>query len=166
MKINDENKELLNGVQLQIGSFDNKASLLLSIVGIVFALALTFLDVFHSEFFKLQSNVYILLYKIIFCLFIFFTIATIFCFVMVIIPRVNKTNKLYPNYYRDIAKMDKEELQNKIKEWKSSNDLIIDQISINAKICDKKHKWLKMGVFLLVPFVLIIIILSLMIAFI
>ena len=47
----DNNKKILEEVQSQISFFDNKASILLSVVGIIFALTLSFLDVFHSEFF-------------------------------------------------------------------------------------------------------------------
>ena len=47
----DNNKKISEEVQSQISFFDNKASILLSVVGIIFALTLSFLDVFHSEFF-------------------------------------------------------------------------------------------------------------------
>ena len=51
----DNNKEILKEVQSQISFFDNKASILLSVVGIIFALTLSFLDVFHSEFLLIDT---------------------------------------------------------------------------------------------------------------
>lgn len=52
-------KEILQGIQSQIGNFDNKASIFLATVGIVFALSSSFLEIFHSEWYiQLEDEVY------------------------------------------------------------------------------------------------------------
>ena len=43
-----EKKEILNGIYAQIGSFDSKAGLLISILGIVFGLSLDFFGIFSA----------------------------------------------------------------------------------------------------------------------
>ena len=49
MNKNEQKQEILSGISNQISSFDNKASILISAIGILFALSLSFLDVFCEE---------------------------------------------------------------------------------------------------------------------
>ena len=163
--MNDDNKEILNGIQAQISSFDNKASILLSVVGIVFAIALSFLDVFHSDFFIKQINCFKIGYYIVFGAFILSTAVSIFSFAMVVLPRKHKPGTKYPNYYKDIVKMTKNELETTLKDYAEKSDLVLDQIKINSEICKKKHKWIFAGIILLIPFVLSIITLTFMTIF-
>lgn len=161
----EENKQILDGIQNQISSFDNKASILLSIVGIIFALTMSFLDVFHTSFYVEQNTVFKGWFSSIFVIYIIITILIIVSFILVIIPRTNKEKTKYPNYYRDIKNMTKEELKQSLIEYSNSNELIIEQIMINSSICNKKHFWSKIGITLMIPFILCIISLIFMIIF-
>ena len=160
--MNDEKKEILNGLQSQIGSFDNKASILLSVVGIIFAIALSFLDVFHSDYFIEKYLCFKIGYYTLFGVFILATVASIFSFAMVILPRKHNREVKYPNYYKDIVKMTQKDLERALEDYSNKNDLILDQIMINAEISEKKHKWLFVGIISLVPFVLTIVALTIM----
>ena len=162
---NSNCKEILDGIQAQIASFDNKASALLSVVGIVFALALSFLDVFHEDYFIEQAKCFKIWYYILFIIFLVATFFSIFSFAMVIFPRKHRSNIKHPNYYKDIIKMTTGELETKIGDYFKKNDLILSQIKINSGICEKKHKWTITGVLSLIPFVLSIIVLTIMTIF-
>ena len=158
-------KDILEQIQSQISIFDNKASILLSVVGIMFALSLSFLDVFHAEFFINQSASYHKWYYVLFSMFILSAMVSIASLVSVIVPRKNNTGKKYPNYYYDIAGMTKEEITtmlfNTTNENKTS-DSMLGQILINSRICKKKHIATQIGAFSLIPFVLFISILTIM----
>ena len=163
--MNDNQKELLNEVQSQIASFDNKASILISVVGIIFALALSFLDVFHMDFFIEQSAFFRGWYYGLFIAFIVATVFSILSFAMVILPRKHRAQAQFPNYYRDIVKMNSEDLKTAINKYVEEDALIIGQLKINSEICYKKHKWLCVGIISMIPFVLILIALTIITAF-
>lgn len=163
--MNDDRKELLSGVQAQIASFDNKASILISVVGIIFALALSFLDVFHMDFFMAQSACFKTWYHILFFTFITTTVFSLLSFAMVILPRKHKAKTKYPNYYNDIVKMSSEELKIAITKYTEEDAMIIEQLKINSEICNKKHRWLFSGILLMIPFVLLIIVLTIITTF-
>ena len=149
-----EEENILDSIYSQISSFDNKASILVSIVGIVFALILNFLDVFSGESFNtIETNVKIT-YYFLFILFCLVALLTIFSFIMVIFPRKHKDAIHAPNYYRNIAQTDEEQYKQDLDKYLDTDD-IIKQIKINADICNKKHFWLKVGIILLIPFALI-----------
>lgn len=142
-------EKILSSIYAQINAFDNKASIAISVLGIAFALLIAFLNLDKSNIINKLT------FYIIFSLLIAFTIFSIFSFVMVIRPRKRKLykDKLYPNYYRDIVKMNKNKdlLKKQLKEWSANDALIVEQIQINADICYKKHKWFSVGLFSLVP---------------
>ena len=149
---NDNKKEILTGIYSQISSFDNKASILISVIGIVFALLLDFTDVFSSnEFVNTQNNLIKFTFYLSFVVFCISAIFSIFCNIMVIKPRSHKKNQKYINFYKDISKMSKEEFK-EIINGKNSDNYIEDQIMINARICNKKDLWLKTGLYGLIPF--------------
>lgn len=105
----DEKKEILQGIQSQIGSFDNKASIFLAAVGIVFALSSSFLEIFHSEWYiQLEDGVYKGWYKGLFISFIIISFFIVLSFILVLRPRKKTINKNYANYYKDIAKTERE----------------------------------------------------------
>ena len=56
IEIRYEKKEILNGIYSQISSFDNKAGLLISVLGIVFGLSLNFFEVFSKCSFLCSEN--------------------------------------------------------------------------------------------------------------
>ena len=161
----DNEKEILNGVQSQISSFDNKASILLSVVGIIFGLTLSFLDVFHAEFFEQQSSCFRNWYSTLFILYVLVTIVLIIFLILVIFPRKNKNGLKSPDYYLDINSLTKEELNEAIKKNNENNGMILDQIKNNSKICSTKHFWLKSSIILFLPFVLLIFVMILMTIF-
>ena len=161
----ENEEEVFNGIQNQIGCFDNKAGLMLSIVGIVFALALSFLDVFHSDFYSTASSAFKTWYVVLFVALLAFTIGTIFCFILVIFPRKNRTGKQYPNYYMDICKMEEKQLIHALSDYVKEDKMLIGQIKINARICKRKHEWFVRDSISLFFFVLLIVALSLMIVF-
>ena len=149
----EDEKKILEGVQSQIASFDSKASILLSVVGIIFALTLSFLDVFHTDYFISNHPTFKFWYSFLFILYIVITIITIVLLISVIIPRNHKNRKRYPNYYKDIIKYTNDELKEDIKKYNMDDSLIIEQIKINAIICNQKHTFLKWGARLLLPFI-------------
>ena len=149
-----EKKEILSNLLSQINAFDSKASILVTGVGVVFALVSSFL--LESNLFVWQSESSIeTVYKVLFLLFLLTSLAVMCCMVMVILPiRRKDDGKLYPNYYLDITKIEKEKLDEAIRK------IDIDgQIKINASICAKKEIWFRRGILLLIPFALILIIL-------
>lgn len=162
---NENNKEILGGIQTQIGSFDAKATTLLSIVGIVFGLALSCIDVIHQDFFVSKCDSFKCWFTVLLIIFLVSTLFSIFCFVMVIVPRKNKTDVLCPNYYKDINKMDELQLKTAIQNYNDKEDLIIGQIKINSSICYTKHKWLIAGICSFIPFVILLIVMALLLIF-
>ena len=147
-----DKKDILNNILAQINSFDSKASILVTAVGVVFALISSFL--LDTSLPLLQNNASIVIvYKVLFLLFFLVSLSIMFCMIMVILPRRRKDDgKLYPNYYRDITKIKKEKLDETIKK------LDLDgQIKINAIICVKKENWFRNVIKLLIPFATILI---------
>ena len=149
---NENKKELLTGIYSQISSFDNKASILISVIGIVFALLLDFTNVFSSkEFINLQNDLIKISFYISFILFCLSAVFSILCNILVIKPRSHKEKNKYINFYKDIAKMSQDEFGHLLNS-KKSEKYLDDQIRINAKICNKKDLWLKAGLYGLISF--------------
>lgn len=162
MSKNKEKQEILSGINYQISSFDNKASILISAIGIVFALSLSFLDVFCEEEFLLKSPIFKTFYYILFILFIFNTIIVIGSYILVIIPRKKIGNKKYANYYNDIAELDiddHKDYDDLLENYTKNDKLLTEQIIINSKICKNKHKFLKIGIISLIPFSILLLVL-------
>ena len=149
-----EKNEILNNLLSQINAFDSKASILVTAVGVVFALVSSFLLDTNLSIWQNELAIEVT-YKILFLIFLLIAFAVMFCMVMVILPRRRKDDgKLYPNYYLDITKIEKEKLDEAIR-----NIDIDGQIKINAMICTKKEIWFRRGILLLIPFAIILIIL-------
>lgn len=162
MNKNEEKNEILSGISNQISSFDNKASILISAIGIVFALSLSFLDVFCEEEFLLKSPIFKTFYYILFILFIFNTIIVIGSYILVIIPRKKIGNNKYANYYNDIADLDiygHKEYDDLLEDYTKNDNLLTEQIIINSKICKTKHLFLKVGIISLIPFSILLLVL-------
>ena len=153
MEVKIEKKEILNGIYSQISSFDNKAGLLVSVLGIVFGLSLEFFEIFSRCSFLSCENIFLKnLCYIVLCLYCGSFIFSIVCFVGVIIPRTHHGKNNNVNYYKDICSMTAESFNSNIKEY-CENDSIIDfQIFTNAQICNKKHLFLNLGIYGLIPF--------------
>ena len=147
----EEKQKILDNIYLQISSFDNKANIFITVIGIVFALSLSFLDVFKDcSFVKSNCGVKIY-YYICFMLFVLNIIISIFAFVMVIVPRKYKGKEINANYYKHIARMDVEGLKKEINDYIKDEEQIINQIKINGDICNKKHNWVMTGMISLLP---------------
>ena len=162
MSKNEEKHEILSGISNQISSFDNKASILISAIGILFALSLSFLDVFCEEEFLLKSPIFKTFYYILFILFILNTIIVIGSYILVIIPRKKIGNKKYANYYNDIAELDiddHKDYDDLLEDYTKNDILLTEQIIINSKICKNKHKFLKIGIISLIPFSILLLVL-------
>ena len=162
MNKNEQKHEILSGISNQISSFDNKASILISAIGIVFALSLSFLDVFCDEDFLLKSQNFKTVYYILFILFIINTIIVIGSYIFVIMPRKKIGNKKYANYYNDIAELDiddHKDYDDLLEDYTKNDKLLTEQIIINSKICKNKHKFLKIGIISLIPFSILLVVL-------
>lgn len=162
----NEKKEILNGIQNQIASFDSKASIFIAAIGIVFAVVISLFDVFHSEWFSKASDSYQIWFKVLFCVFLLVTISLLLMFVLVLVPRKSFSQKKYGNYYRDISLTNRNELDAMLHDYSMDDELLTDQIKINADICGRKHLFIFCGELLLMPFVLLITILILFCVFI
>lgn len=151
---NNADKSLLS-IQEQINKFDNKANSLITIVGIVFALSLGILEVFN-QFVGIELTGELLLkyhLLIIFSTlyFISFTVELVFL-ILVVYPRKKKEGQLSLTYYADVAGLSKEQIKELLQESEENSlAAIIDQISINAKICKQKHKFLVIAIWSLIP---------------
>lgn len=151
--LKSEKKEILSGIYSQISSFDNKSGLLISVLGIVFGLSLDFFGIFsrcsfiHSEntFLKIVCYIALGLYCTAF-------LFSIICFVSVIIPRSHNGKRNNVNYYKDICSMTVKEFNDNCTNYCTNDDIIDYQIFANARICNKKHLFLKLGIYGLIPY--------------
>ncbi len=165
MNNREEKKEILNGIYNQISAFDNKAGLLISVVGIVFALSLDFLSLFNkSTFICCELYIKIICY-ILFAIYILSFVSVISCLVLVIIPRENKDRTKSANYYKDIVNMSSDEYKKSLNDYINKDDTVVNQIIKNANICDRKHKWLKKGIVCLIPYAITMVIFIILILF-
>ena len=80
-------------------------------------------------------------------------------------PRKHNRKEKYPNYYLDIKDLSKQDLKDAIKRYSEDDDMILEQIKINAEICMKKHKCLKLGIIFFIPFIICIVAMILMTMF-
>lgn len=151
---NNAEKSLLS-IQEQINKFDNKANSLITIVGIVFALSLGILDTFNqfvgielTEELQYKFRLLILFSTL---YFISFTVELVFL-ILVVYPRKKKEGQPSLTYYTDVAGLSKEQIRELLQESEENSlATTIDQISINAKICKQKHRFLVIAIWSLIP---------------
>lgn len=145
----------LSSIQEQINKFDNKANSLITIVGIVFALSLGILDTFNqfvgielTEELQYKFRLLILFSTL---YFISFTVELVFL-ILVVYPRKKKEGQPSLTYYADVAELSKGQIKKLLQESEENSlATIIDQISINAKICKQKHRFLVIAIWCLIP---------------
>lgn len=149
--------EKLNGsigvIKEQIEKFDSKANILIAIVSIVFAVSLGMLDVF-SRFSEVEMAgstkiryIILLIFTVLY--FISFAIEMIFL-IMVIYPRKKKSSELKAlSYYLDVNKMSDAELKDSFS--RDNEEVEINQLRINARICTQKHNFLVKAIWTLIP---------------
>lgn len=176
MKMNYK-KETLNGFLVdtknQIAVFDQKAGIMLTTIGIMFALITYFCDIFDSDAFIKGKDISRCFYSGFFLLFCLSAIFSLACFTMVIIPRRkprktlrNNSNEKHINYYMDGATLEKEEFKKMLSTYVKDDDVLIQQVINNDMICVKKHKFITAGIIGLVPFILLTFIMIIFIIFI
>jgi len=143
----------------QITSFDNKASIIVSILGIVFALSFTVIDVISSKSDQIKPYI--------FSSFLFFLISIIVALtfsVLVLFPknRKGKFNQKSLTYYKDLKDITNDEY---IRLFKDNGNcgISIEQINQNARICSFKHLMLKISIILMIPMVLCFLITTILI---
>ena len=160
MMSNERLKENLEVIQRQIEKFDNKASILIAIVSIVFAISLEPLNMFQQIFVQDMTHKIFIKYilAIVFlCLYFISFVLEMLFLILVIFPRKKKKSGCQSlSYYLDVSKMTKEEIEKQCSITDESA-IIIDQLSVNAKICAKKHKNFVIAIWLMIPLVLFMI---------
>lgn len=144
---------LLSNVQTQINNFDNKANILLAIVSITFTLSLLLLESITglSDTRRLICIVFLSLYLL-------SSLITLTFLILVIFPRKSKNGKVDINYYKDVAKISKNDFTELISDenYKYMESLQ-NQIYVNSCICNKKHKWLVAAIWSLLPLIILLI---------
>ena len=157
--LKEQKKLSLELVLNQIASFDNKASIIVSILGIVFALSFTVIEVISNK--SCQIKPYI------FSSFLFFLISIIAALafsVLVLLPknRKGKFNQKSLTYYKDLKDITDDEY---IRLFKDNDNcgVSIEQINQNARICSFKHLMLKISIILMIPMALFFLITTILI---
>ena len=149
----EELQTILTDLKTQIVSFDQKSGILLSAVGIVYALLLDFFLVFSNDWFTKSESCAKQFAFVFFFIMIGFGLLSIVFFVLTIFPRRRKKDgEKHPNYYGDIVKMDENELTKKLTEFENDEKYLEKQIIANAKICEKKHVFIVLGIVSLIPY--------------
>lgn len=152
---NEKSGEAIAAIQEQINKFDNKANSLITIVSIVFALSLGLLETFNQfigiEFTAKMQLKFNWLIALSILYFISFATEMIFL-LLVIYPRRKKQGNRTIYYYNDAAKLSKEDIIEQItSQNKSELEIEAEQISVNAKICSYKHRYLIVSIWLMIP---------------
>ena len=157
--------EILDCIQCQISKFDNKANILLIVVGLIFAGSMQVFTVFSDLDRILESEKFISL-----CVFgvayLLNSMLTIGLLVGVVYPRRKKYNKkdIDVNYYYDIHRYaqlkGKEKLSEKIDDYNHEDkDVMVSQIIINSSIAVKKHQFITASCISMIPQYVIFIVL-------
>lgn len=144
-----EKKEILNSIHSQISSFDNKASILVTVVSVVSALSLSLINVFFTDNFISKNDIFKSWFGVLFILLFIVSFLAITFFVLAIIPRKKMGTNIYADYYKDISEMNEEEYSKHFDSFIKNDYLLIKQILINSKIATKKHFWIKIGAWFL-----------------
>lgn len=149
--LKEQKSKTLEILYNQIASFDNKASIMVSILGVVFALSFTIIDVINKK----ANDVKIYIF-IIFLMFLVSTILSSLFSILVFIPRKKSrtiNDKKSITYYGDIIYLDDKEYD-KLAILEENQGASFEQIKQNAYICDKKHKNITISIYMLIPMVI------------
>ncbi len=160
--------EIFSEIEMQINKMDNKSGLLISAVGIVFALTIDLFGVFLQDGFSTACECYKVFCYLFSIMYISSFIISMVFFVLTIFPRKNKKQKvineekLHINYYYDLSELQRENsfdkekrnqiFNEKIEEELCSGENLTNQIFSNADICRRKHDNLNAGIKALIPF--------------
>lgn len=159
-------------IENQINKMDSKAGMLISALGIVFALTTDLFSIYSIEKFNDFSVSFKAFCFVITGLYCLSFVFSMFMFIGAILPRTNKKQKkqnnedFHVNYYYDLSNklrlasknknIDISELFNKAieSEINDGHKNLENQIFTNADICRKKHDKIVMGIVGLIPFVI------------
>lgn len=162
--------KIFSEIEMQINKMDNKSGLLISAIGIVFALTIDLFSIFSQTGFLTAGKCYKVFCYFFAILYVSSFIISMVFFVLTIFPRKNKKQKtineekIHINYYYDLSELQRENSLNKekrnqifnekIEEELCSGENLTNQIFINADICRRKHDNLNAGIKTLIPFVI------------
>lgn len=141
-------KEILNGILAQINSFDSKAGILISVIGIIFGLSLSLLTNF-KEYSTCKPK--LIAFALIYILFVISSLISITFSVLVIVPRESKEKKNNVNYYMDLCEMNYDDFKSNSNSFYTDESIFFNQIKTNAKICKKKHRFLRYSILSMIP---------------
>lgn len=161
----EQKNSILNNIYSQINAFDNKASILITVVSLVSAISLSLISVFSTYNYISKSEIFKVWFPILLITLYIVSFLDIASFVLAIVPRRKLGQAIYANYYKDISHMNFDEYEAYFNIFIENDDLLTNQIIINSVIASKKHFWLKIGVWLLPIYGLIAIAIVAMIAF-
>lgn len=148
-------KEILSGILAQINSFDSKAGILISVIGIIFGLSLSLLANF-KEYSTCKPK--LIAFALIYILFVISSLISITFSVLVIIPRESK-EKNNVNYYMDLCEMNYDNFKSNSNSFYTDESIFFNQIKTNAKICKKKHRFLRYSILSMIPCALFVLVL-------
>lgn len=165
----EKKKEIFDEIEMQINKMDNKAGLLISAIGIVFALTIDLFSVFSQDGFLNANKWYIVLSYFFASVYIISFVVSMLFFVLTIFPRKNKKQKelnkeeIHINYYYDLSELQRkycidknnrdQVFNEKLDFAMSSGENLTNQIFTNSDICRKKHDKINIGIKFLIPFV-------------
>jgi len=139
-----EKHELLCGIKDQITAFDNKANILITVLGIIFALSFSAINL-------LVENDYGWWVYLFFGLYMLCLILSISLSLCVMTPRCRKKSKngivsKSCTYYGDLKDMSEEEFNNSC-----AKDTHFEQIKTTSRIAWRKHRFVRATIFSLIP---------------
>jgi hypothetical protein len=147
-----EKEDLLSSIKEQINSFDNKAEILLAVIGVLFGLSITAITSLDQVSDAAKGSGYFIWFLVFASLFAASSIFSVTLTLLVIYPRKKKKPTEFDScYYMDIA-MNHERFSQAIKDPIDNDSSVERQIIANADVCAKKHKFFAASVWSLVPF--------------
>lgn len=161
IKINESKKISLEIILNQIISFDNKASTIISILGIVFALSFTVIELIITKSYNSKIVIFVF-----FFLFLLSVIISLLFAILTLFPRKRKgmKNNKSLTYYDDLKRMTEREYEELFCDSKNCT-ISFEQINQNAKICSYKHLMLKLSFFSMIPIAIFFLLTTIFIIF-
>lgn len=134
--------EILSGIKEQIAAFDNKASILIAVLGIVFAFSFGVIELFITDSFGWWIYLFYSLYLLSLAISIVLSLS-------VIIPRERKKS-ITPyskscTYYGDLKEITENEFIESL-----TKETHFEQIQTTSKIAWRKHKFIRASIFSLI----------------
>ncbi|OPZ24649.1 MAG: hypothetical protein BWZ03_00008 [bacterium ADurb.BinA186] len=146
------NKEdILASIKEQIQSFDNKAEILLAVIGILFGLSITALTSLDKIDTDDQNSPWFIVFLLAAGLFAISSIVAVVLALLVIYPRKKKSPDFDVCYYWDISNNHGLFLE-KIDNSEETEPSLKRQICSNADVCTEKHRYLVVTIWSLIPF--------------